>query len=139
CDSDSVDLRQPHLEALAAHRQQLEVWAEHCPENFENRATLVGAEIARLEGRTVDAMRLYQRAIGSARTNGFVQNEALAFELAARFYAAEGLEEIAHLYMRNSRHCYLRWGGNGKVRQLDEFYPYLREDEPVPGPTRTLG
>jgi PAS domain S-box-containing protein len=139
CDSDSVDLRQQHLEALAAHRQQIEVWAEHCPENFENRAALVGAEIARVEGRAVDAMRLYQRAIRSARTNGFVQNEALAFELAARFYAAEGFEEIAHLYMRSSRHCYLRWGADGKVWQLDELYPYLLEDEPVPGPTKTIG
>ncbi len=139
CDSVSADLRQQHLEALAAHRQQIEVWAEHCPENFENRAALVGAEIARLEDRAVDAMRLYQRAIRSARTNGFVQNEALAFELAARFYAAEGFEEIAHLYLRSSRLCYLRWGADGKVRQLDELYPYLGEDEPAPGPTRTIG
>ncbi len=23
-----------HLEALAAHHRQLEVWAHHCPENF---------------------------------------------------------------------------------------------------------
>jgi PAS domain S-box-containing protein len=68
-----------------------------------------------------------------------VQNEALAFELAARFYAAEGFEEIAHLYLRSSRHCYLRWGADGKVRQLDELYPYLGEDEPAPGPTRTIG
>jgi tetratricopeptide (TPR) repeat protein len=122
CGSDSVDLRQQHLEALAAHRQQIEVWAEHCPETFENRAALIGAETARLEGRTADAMRLYQRAIRSARTNGFVQNEALAFELAARFYEAEGFEEIAHLYMRSSRHCYLRWGADGKVWHLDESY-----------------
>ena len=138
CDSDSVDLRQQHLEALAAHRQQIEVWAEHCPETFENRAALIGAETARLEGRTADAMRLYQRAIRSARTNGFVQNEALAFELAARFYETEGFEEIAHLYMRNARYCYLRWGADGKVRQLDELYPYLREDESVLGPTKTI-
>jgi PAS domain S-box-containing protein len=139
CNSVSGDQRQQHLEALTEHHRRIEVWAEHCPENFENRAALVGAEIARLEGRDVDAMRLYQRAIRSARANGFVQNEALAFELTARFYAAEGFDEIAHLYLRNSRHCYLRWGADGKVRQLDELHPYLREDEPVPGPTRTIG
>ena len=44
-----------HFEALAAHHRQLEVWAENCPENFENRAALVGAEIARIEGRELDA------------------------------------------------------------------------------------
>ena len=32
-----------------------QIWAEHCPENFEDRAALVGAEIARIEGRALDA------------------------------------------------------------------------------------
>ena len=36
---------------------------------------------------------LYERAIASARANGFVHNEALAYELAARFYAARGFED----------------------------------------------
>src|SRR5262249_40831155 len=127
-----------HLEALAAHHRQIEVWAEHCPENFENRAALVGAEIARLEDRDVDAMRLYKQAIGSARANGFVHNEALAYELAARFYAARGFEDIAHLYLGNARRGYLRWGADGKVRQLDQLHPRLRQDERAPGPTGTI-
>ena len=42
---------------------QLELWKQHCPENFENRAALVGAEIARIEGRALEAMNLYERAI----------------------------------------------------------------------------
>ena len=88
----SPDQRQQHFEALTAHHKQLEIWAEHCPENFENRAALVGAEIARIEGRELDAKRLYEQAIRSARANGFVHNEALANELAARFYTARGFE-----------------------------------------------
>ena len=70
---------------------------------------------------------LYEQAIRSARANGFVHNEALANELAARFYAARGFEKIAHLYLRNARYGYLRWGADGKVRQLDELYPQLRD------------
>jgi len=62
CDSVTVGERVQHLEALAAHLRQLEIWAENCPENFENRAALVGAEIARIEGRELDAMRLYEKA-----------------------------------------------------------------------------
>ena len=139
CDSASADQQQQHFEALAAHHRQLEVWAENCPENFENRAALVGAEIARIEGRELDAERLYEQAIRSAHANGFVHNEALANELAARFYAARGFEKIAHAYLRDARYCYLRWGADGKVRQLDELYPHLREEEPVPGPTSTIG
>ena len=89
----SPDEKQQHFEALTAHHRQLEIWAEHCPENFENRAALVGAEIARIEGRELDAMHLYEQAIRSAHANGFVHNEALANELAARFYAARGFEQ----------------------------------------------
>jgi hypothetical protein len=98
-----------HFEALAAHDRQLEIWAENCPENFETRAPLVSAEIARIQGRELEAERLYEQAIRSAHTNGFVHNEALANELAARFYAARGFEKIAHAYLRDARYGYLRW------------------------------
>jgi PAS domain S-box-containing protein len=138
-DIAAADDRQPHLEALAAHHRQLEVWAENCPENFENRAALVGAEIARIEGRAFDAERLYEQAIRSARANGFVHNEALANEVAARFYAARDFETISRAYLRNARYSYLRWGADGKVRQLDHLHPHLREEERAPGPTGTIG
>src|SRR5258708_25168743 len=55
CDSAPAAERQQHMEALAAHHKQLQVWAANCPDNFENRAALVGAEIARIEGRELDA------------------------------------------------------------------------------------
>jgi len=125
-------------EALDANYRQLQQWAENCPENFENRAALVGAEIARLDERELDAERLYEQAIRSARDNGFVHNEALANELASRFYAARGFEQIAHLYLRNARHGYLRWGAAGKVRQLDEMHPHLKGEEPRAAPTSTI-
>jgi len=130
--------RQEHLEALTAHHKQLEIWAEHCPENFENRVALAAAEIARIEGRVVDAEGLYERAIRSARVNGFIHNEAVAYEVAARFYAARDLDTIADTYLREARYCYLRWGADGKVRQLDQLYPHLRKQEPDRGTTSTI-
>ena len=130
--------RQEHLEALRAHHRHLEGWAQNCPENFSDRAALVGAEIARIQGRELDAEHLYQEAIRTARANGLVHNEALAHELAARFYAGRGFEEFAHLYLQKARHGYLRWGADGKVRQLDELYPYLRQEEVLPGPAGTI-
>ena len=130
--------RTPTLEALAPHHRQLASWAAACPENFEDRAALVSAEIARIDGRAFDAMNLYEQAIRSAQANGFVHNEALAKELAARFYTACGFEQIAHLYLRNARDCYLRWGADGKVRQLDAMYPLLRREEPAPASTSTI-
>ena len=138
-DSTAADARQQHVEAVAAHYRKIQIWAEHCPESFENRAALVGAEIARLEGRDLDARRLYEQAIRSARVNGFVHNEALAYEAAARFYAAGGFDETASLYMRNARRCYLRWGADGKVRQLDQSYQQLIYEPPVAEPTSVIG
>src|SRR5262249_52059950 len=59
------------LEVLALHHRQLQEWADNCPQNFKSRAALVGAEIARIEGRALDAMDLYEESIRSARDNGF--------------------------------------------------------------------
>jgi PAS domain S-box-containing protein len=139
CDEAPAEERSRHLAALGDHSRQITAWAENCPENFENRVALVGAEIARIDGRVLDAEHLYEQAIRSARENGFVHNEALAYELAARFYAARGFKQIADLYLRNARYGYLRWGAVGKVRQLDETYPDLRQEESLPGPTSTIG
>ncbi len=138
-DSTLPDQRAPHRKALATHHRKLELWAQRCPENFEDRAALVGAEIARLEGRELDAERLYEQAIRASRSNGFIHNEALANELAARFYAARGFETIAHAYLRNARYCYSRWGADGKVRQLDQSYPQLKHETPGAGPTSMMG
>ena len=139
CDCAPKGDRQQHLDAIAAHHKQLQIWAANCPENFENRAALVGAEIARLEGRELAAERLYEQAIRSARANGFVHNEALAYELAARFYAARGFEKFARMYLQDARYGYLRWGADGKVLQLDEMYSQLRQELPTPAPTSTIG
>src|SRR5258705_4130978 len=130
-DSALPDEREQHSEPLLTHQRQLEIWAQHCPENFENRAALLGAEIARIEGRDLDAMRLYEHAIRSAHANGFVQNEALAYEVGARFYLARGIETIGHAYLRNAKDCYHGWGAVAKVKQLDQLYPHLQE-EPLP-------
>jgi tetratricopeptide (TPR) repeat protein len=135
--SNALEQRPAHREALAAHHRQLEIWARHCAENFENRTTLVGAEIARLDGRDLDAERLYEEAIRRARKDGFIHNEALGNELAARFYAARGFETTAQAYLRKARYCYLLWGADGKVRQLDESYPHLQE-EAVPSRPNTI-
>ena len=123
---------------LTAHREQLLEWAENYPPTFGDKHTLVLAELARLEGRDLDAMRLYEEAIRAARENGFVQNEGVASELAAQFYLKRGIEKAARSYLRDARHCFLRWGALGKVKQLDERYPALEERAFVQ-PTITIG
>jgi PAS domain S-box-containing protein len=139
CDSAAPGQCRQHIAALDAHHRQLEVWAENCPENFDNRAALVGAEIARIDGRDVDAMRLYEQAIRSAHASGFIHNEALANEVASRFYAARGFAKIARVYLQDARYGYLRWGADGKVRQLEQLHPHLRDIPDAGSPAATIG
>jgi predicted ATPase/signal transduction histidine kinase/GAF domain-containing protein/CheY-like chemotaxis protein len=134
----SADEQERWRALVTAHWEQLREWAEIYPPTFADKHALVSAEIARIEGRHLDAERLYEESIRLAREHGFIQNEAIAGELAARFYAARGLETIAQAYLRNARYCYLRWGADGKVRQLDESYPHLRADL-SPTATNTIG
>ncbi len=138
CNSAPEAERLQHIDAVAAHYRQHQVWARNCPENFEHRAALVGAELARIEGRELDAEQLYERAIHSARDNGFVKYEAMAYERASEFWRARGFGQIADLYLRNARYCYVRWGADGKVRQLEAMHPHLRAEEPSAGPTNTI-
>jgi PAS domain S-box-containing protein len=130
--------RRELLTQLAGHHQKLLQWAGNCPDNFECRASLVDAEIARVEGRELDSQRLYERAIKSASANGFVNVEALANELASRFYAARGFERIAAAYLNEARVCYRSWGAEGKVRQLDRMYPHLAQEDGLPQPRQTI-
>jgi predicted ATPase/signal transduction histidine kinase len=138
-DHASPHQRQKHFDSLAAHYKQLEVWAEHCPENFENRAVLVAAEIARIEGRMLNAEQLYEKAIRSAHANGFIHNEALANEIAARFYLTRGLEKIAYTYLKDARYGYSRWGATAKLHQLDELYPHLWDEKSLAGSANLIG
>jgi predicted ATPase/C4-dicarboxylate-specific signal transduction histidine kinase len=120
--------RSLHRDMLLAHHKQLKAWAVFGPDNFASRVALVGAEIASLNGRELEAERLYEDAVRSARQHGFVQNEGIANELAARFHTERGFDTFAKAYLRNARTCYQSWGADGKVRQLERLHPHLRSE-----------
>jgi PAS domain S-box-containing protein len=138
-ENASAGEQQGQRELLTVHQEQLREWAENFPPTFAGKYALVSAEIARLEGRDFDAMKLYEQAIQSAHENSFVQEEALALEVAARFYLARGFETFGHTYLRNARNCYDRWGALGKVKQLDQRYPRLHEERLPASTTATIG
>ena len=131
-EAAGTDQQQAWRELLTGHREQLREWAENYPPTFADKHKLVLAEIARIEKRDVDAPCLYEQAIHLARENGFVQNEGLAHELAAQYCLARNLETAGYAHLRNARNCYDRWGAHGKVRQLDQRYPRLREERTPP-------
>lgn len=106
----------------------------HAPTFFHKHA-LVAAECARIEGRDLEALRLYEESIKSALDNGFTPDAALASERAARFCLSLGLETAGRAHLREAREGYLRWGAGVKVALLDKQFPGI--DRPVIHPRPT--
>ncbi|MEG4250242.1 AAA family ATPase [Microcoleus sp. Pol10D4] len=117
--------QQEYGEILKANQQKMKIWADNCPENFLHKYLLVEAEIARLSGKEIEALDLYDRAIASAHENQYIQNEALGNELAAKFWLGKGKKEIAKLYMTKAHYGYQIWGAKRKVEDLEQKYPQL--------------
>lgn len=110
---------------ITLNQQIMKKWADRCPENFMHKYLLIEGELARLDGKTSDAMNYYDSAVVSAGENRFIQNEALANELAARFWISLGKDEFAGIYLRKARRLYSGWGALRKVRMIDRIYPML--------------
>lgn len=121
-----------YWEKLESNQTQLKIWAENCPENNLHKYWLVAAEMARISGKDMDAIALYDRAIESAKQQDFTQNEALGNELAAKFWLAKGKEEFAQLYLTKAHYGYQLWGAKRKVEELDKNYPQLLARKSTP-------
>ena len=125
----SAETKQQYWQQLTANQQQMQIWADICPENFLHKYLLVAAEMARISGGDLETiMDLYDRAISSARENEFLQNEALANELAAKFWLSKDKEEFAQLYMQKAYYGYRLWGALRKVEDLQKGVAQLRDD-----------
>ena len=117
--------RQIHLERLIYLEGKLNTWKNSCPENILHKCLIIQAEKARLSGQKTEAIDLYEQAITTAKTNQYDYEEALANELAAKFYLEWGKEKVAAGYMQEAYYCYARWGAKAKTDHLEQNYPNL--------------
>ncbi|MDY6905913.1 MAG: AAA family ATPase [Thermodesulfobacteriota bacterium] len=106
-------------------QDKLRVWAAFVPETIQHKIDLVAAEKSRLQGDAPAAAQSYENAINGAKKAGFVQELALAYELAAVFYKQYGFENFARLYMQNAIACYNQWGARAKAEQLMKTYGHI--------------
>ena len=113
------------LRKVAKNQKKMKKWAYHAPMNFLHKWQLVEAEQNRVLGKNEKAIAFYDQAIAGAKENQYIQEEALANELAARFYLEKGETETARKYMTEARYCYDHWGAKAKVDHLDINYPEL--------------
>ncbi|NJL91126.1 MAG: AAA family ATPase [Coleofasciculaceae cyanobacterium SM2_1_6] len=117
--------RQHHLQSIIDLEEKLQLWVKACPENIFHKCLLIQAEKARLNKQVNLAIELYDQAIHQAQVNEYIYEEALANELAAKFYLNWGKEKVAAGYMQEAYYCYARWGAKAKVYNLETLYPQL--------------
>lgn len=125
----SEEDRVSYLEKIAATQKRIAMWTEHAPTTFEHKGMLVAAEVARVQGRDLEAMELYERAIDTARKNEFVRDETLGNELCARFHSERGRTKVARAYITDAYYGYLRWGATTKVSQLVKAHPFVQTED----------
>ncbi|MBD2124652.1 PAS domain-containing protein, partial [Trichocoleus sp. FACHB-262] len=108
---------------VTSNQEKMQIRAHQAPMNHLHKFYLVEAEKARVLGQLFEAEEFYEQAIRGARENEYIQEEALAYELAAKHYLARGREKIAQLYMKEAHYCYERWGATAKAKDLETCYP----------------
>lgn len=111
------------LKTVIAKQEEMKRWAYYAPMNYLHKYHLVEAEKARVLGQLPEAEDFYEQSIQEARENEYIQEEALAYELAAKHYLARGREKFAQVYMKEAHYCYERWGAIAKVKDLETRYP----------------
>ena len=122
---EAKNFTQADLEIIQKNQSKLRFWATHSPANYLHKFDLVEAEYYHILGQRAEAIAAYDCAIAGARRNDYIQEEALASELAAKFYLNWGKEKVAAIYMQEAYCGYARWGAKAKTDDLENCYPNL--------------
>ncbi|QLE43640.1 GAF domain-containing protein [Nostoc sp. C052] len=122
---ESMSESEPRWQRMLENQEKLKEWAHYAPMNYLHKYHLVEAEKHCVLDRKTEALEFYDLAIAGAKANGYPQEEALANELAAKFYLDWHKERIAQVYMIEAYYGYARWGAKAKLADLETRYPQL--------------
>ena len=111
--------------------KQMKKYAEFCPDNFKHLQLIMKAELERVSGNFVKALKMYNESIITAHKNKWLRDEAMANELAAKFLLEMGQEKTGMVYLYDSYYLYNRWGATRKVKDMKEKYHNLLLDTPI--------
>ncbi|MCP4130134.1 MAG: AAA family ATPase [bacterium] len=129
--------RRQLLKLLKGNQKKMKQWAEHGAINFAHKHSLVEAEIARVKGNNLRAMKLYEKAITEAHKSEYIHEEAMACECAGRFYLDINFIETGSAYITRAYNCYSRWGAGAKMKDLEEeYFQYVRHNKSLSLPSR---
>ena len=106
-------------------KQNMKHWADNCAWNFMHKLQLLEAEEYYCSGNLRCAREYYDAAIATAGVHKFANDEALANELAAKFYLNTGEPATSITYFNHAHEKYEAWGAISKVSNLDKLFSNL--------------
>ena len=122
CDGANPERDAEQVKKAEVILEKFVLWSKTAPMTFDHQRLMIEAEIARAKGQLREAAELYDRAIVSADENGFLQNQALAAELAGNLYLGWGRRRVASVYLADACEVYERWGASAKVTDMYARY-----------------
>lgn len=132
CDSAQGKEKSVYIKKLRHNQKIMKKWSKSAPENFMHKYLLVEAEISRIRGKDTRAMKFYNEAIASALANDYVQNSAMANELAAKFCISREFNDYAKSHLEAAVRGYAAWGATLKVEMLQQKYAGIIAEDAIP-------
>ena len=120
---DTGHQKRKRLKQIKKNQKKMKKWAKSAPMNYEHKYLLLEAEYCRVKNRPEKATVLYDMAIKKAVEHGYVQEAAIASELAGRFYLTVNNPDKSREHLKQAWHDYFKWGASAKLSQLEACYP----------------
>ncbi len=110
---------------LQSNLENLKLWTKFAPMNHEHKLILIEAEFFRIKGNIIQAIEMYDKSIQLANKFGYIQDEALANELFAKFWLIQKKTDYAKLHFEKSIYLYNTWGAELIVKRIEKEYLFL--------------
>jgi predicted ATPase/signal transduction histidine kinase len=117
-----------NLEQVEKLQHSMSLWAKTAPQNFAHKWHMVEAEKQRVLGNADSAAEHFDRAIAGAKRNGFLNEEAVANELAGKFFLLTGQKQWARYHIEEACRKYREWGAYVKADLTEKEFRDLLTD-----------
>lgn len=125
----SNEEKEKHLIKVSQNQEKLKYWSKYAPMNFLHKFYLVEAERLRVTYKTYEAIEYYDKAISMAKEHEYLNDEALANELAGQFWLDKNNYRYAKLHLREAYLGYKYWGAEAKAKDIQNKYPKIFNEE----------
>ncbi len=102
---------------------ELKKIATRVPENAKHKYEIVKAMLTFTSGNNGLAFQLFDNAIELSEKSGYIQDAAIASEIAARYYFSCDQQFVGEQYLKRAYNLYTSWGAEGISNLLAKEFP----------------